>query len=90
MRTTLRWSHAFSSKLRERMNKYINVLITSPRNVYQDKNENNVILHKGVSHLSRRKVVDANHRERWVSNNTYWELRKNPGFINMEPTANLW
>ncbi|XP_034550339.1 oxysterol-binding protein-related protein 6 isoform X2 [Notolabrus celidotus] len=37
-----------------------------------------------------KKVVDANHRERWVSNNMYWELRKNPGFINMEPTANLW
>ncbi|XP_060910490.1 oxysterol-binding protein-related protein 6 isoform X1 [Labrus mixtus] len=37
-----------------------------------------------------KKVVDSNHRERWVSNNTYWELRKNPGFINMEPTANLW
>uniref|UniRef100_A0A3Q2SZC3 Oxysterol-binding protein n=1 Tax=Fundulus heteroclitus TaxID=8078 RepID=A0A3Q2SZC3_FUNHE len=37
-----------------------------------------------------RKVVDANRRERWVSNNTYWELRKNPGFINMEPTVSLW
>uniref|UniRef100_A0A8C9YF15 Oxysterol-binding protein n=1 Tax=Sander lucioperca TaxID=283035 RepID=A0A8C9YF15_SANLU len=37
-----------------------------------------------------KKVVDANHRERWVSNNTYWELRKNPGFINMESTVNLW
>uniref|UniRef100_UPI0037E8D023 oxysterol-binding protein-related protein 6 isoform X2 n=1 Tax=Semicossyphus pulcher TaxID=241346 RepID=UPI0037E8D023 len=37
-----------------------------------------------------KKTVDANHRERWVSNNMYWELRKNPGFINMEPTANLW
>ncbi|XP_068428210.1 oxysterol-binding protein-related protein 6 isoform X6 [Clinocottus analis] len=37
-----------------------------------------------------KKVVDANHRERWVSNNTYWELRKNPGFINMESTMNLW
>ncbi|XP_047456806.1 oxysterol-binding protein-related protein 6 isoform X3 [Mugil cephalus] len=37
-----------------------------------------------------KKVVDSNHRERWVSNNTYWELRKNPGFINMEPTASLW
>ncbi|XP_033473434.1 oxysterol-binding protein-related protein 6 isoform X2 [Epinephelus lanceolatus] len=37
-----------------------------------------------------KKVVDANHRERWVSNNMYWELRKNPGFINMEPTVNLW
>ncbi|XP_074515341.1 oxysterol-binding protein-related protein 6 isoform X8 [Sebastes fasciatus] len=37
-----------------------------------------------------KKVVDANHRERWVSNNSYWELRKNPGFINMESTVNLW
>ncbi|RVE57979.1 hypothetical protein OJAV_G00204490 [Oryzias javanicus] len=37
-----------------------------------------------------KKVMDTNHRERWVSNNTYWELRKNPGFINMEPTVNLW
>lgn len=40
--------------------------------------------------LSSRKVVDANHRERWVSNNTYWELRKNPGFINMESAVSLW
>ncbi|XP_061647284.1 oxysterol-binding protein-related protein 6 isoform X4 [Phyllopteryx taeniolatus] len=37
-----------------------------------------------------KKVVDANHRERWVSNNMYWELRKTPGFINMEPTVSLW
>ncbi|KAM6956064.1 oxysterol-binding protein-related protein 6 [Lycodopsis pacificus] len=37
-----------------------------------------------------KKVVYANHKERWVSNNTYWELRKNPGFINMESTMNLW
>ncbi|XP_056280594.1 oxysterol-binding protein-related protein 6 isoform X3 [Pseudoliparis swirei] len=37
-----------------------------------------------------KKVFDAHHRERWVSNNTYWELRKNPGFINIESTMNLW
>ncbi|KAK0150751.1 Oxysterol-binding protein-related protein 6 [Merluccius polli] len=37
-----------------------------------------------------KKVVDANQRERWVSNNTYWDLRKNPGFINMEYTLALW
>ncbi|KAM9805145.1 oxysterol-binding protein-related protein 6 [Neosynchiropus ocellatus] len=37
-----------------------------------------------------KKVVDANHRERWVSNTTYWELRKNPGFINMEAAVSLW
>uniref|UniRef100_A0A8C6PQZ0 Oxysterol-binding protein n=1 Tax=Nothobranchius furzeri TaxID=105023 RepID=A0A8C6PQZ0_NOTFU len=29
-------------------------------------------------------------KERWVSNNTYWDLRKNPGFINMEETVSLW
>lgn len=43
-----------------------------------------------ASLFSSRKVVDANHRERWVSNNMYWELRKNPGFINIEHTVNLW
>uniref|UniRef100_A0A6Q2X4B0 Oxysterol-binding protein n=1 Tax=Esox lucius TaxID=8010 RepID=A0A6Q2X4B0_ESOLU len=36
-----------------------------------------------------KKVVDANQRERWVTNNTYWELRKSPGFINME-NPSLW
>ncbi|XP_056145169.1 oxysterol-binding protein-related protein 6 isoform X1 [Lampris incognitus] len=45
-----------------------------------------------IKHQPRffKKVVDANQRERWVSNNTYWELRKNPGFINMESTIMLW
>ncbi|CAB1346935.1 unnamed protein product, partial [Coregonus sp. 'balchen'] len=40
----------------------------------------------GIKHEPRffKKVVDANQRERWVTNNTYWELRKSPGFINME------
>ncbi|XP_061736151.1 oxysterol-binding protein-related protein 6 isoform X5 [Nerophis ophidion] len=37
-----------------------------------------------------RKVVDSNRRERWLSNNMYWELRKSPGFINMEATVSLW
>ncbi|KAF7215808.1 oxysterol-binding protein-related protein 6 isoform X2 [Nothobranchius furzeri] len=45
-----------------------------------------------VKHEPRffKKVMDGNHRERWVSNNTYWDLRKNPGFINMEETVSLW
>ncbi|XP_045068015.1 oxysterol-binding protein-related protein 6-like [Coregonus clupeaformis] len=45
----------------------------------------------GIKHEPRffKKVVDANQRERWVTNNTYWELRKSPGFINME-NPNLW
>uniref|UniRef100_W5KK60 Oxysterol-binding protein n=1 Tax=Astyanax mexicanus TaxID=7994 RepID=W5KK60_ASTMX len=36
-----------------------------------------------------KKVVDSNQRERWVSNNTYWELRKDPGFQKME-NLELW
>uniref|UniRef100_A0AAR2LB07 Oxysterol-binding protein n=1 Tax=Pygocentrus nattereri TaxID=42514 RepID=A0AAR2LB07_PYGNA len=36
-----------------------------------------------------KKVVDSNQRERWVSNNTYWELRKEPGFLKME-NPQLW
>uniref|UniRef100_A0A672TQC5 Oxysterol-binding protein n=1 Tax=Strigops habroptila TaxID=2489341 RepID=A0A672TQC5_STRHB len=27
-----------------------------------------------------KKVIDANQREAWVTNDTYWELRKDPGF----------
>uniref|UniRef100_A0A8K9Y5F0 Oxysterol-binding protein n=1 Tax=Oncorhynchus mykiss TaxID=8022 RepID=A0A8K9Y5F0_ONCMY len=46
---------------------------------------------------TRRKWQDENDikheprffKERWVTNNTYWELRKSPGFINME-NPNLW
>ncbi|KAL6484654.1 hypothetical protein MHYP_G00066990 [Metynnis hypsauchen] len=36
-----------------------------------------------------KKVVDSNQRERWVSNNMYWELRKEPGFLTME-NPQLW
>ncbi|KAG8559497.1 hypothetical protein GDO81_017359 [Engystomops pustulosus] len=36
-----------------------------------------------------RKVVDTHNKETWVSNDTYWELRKDPGFSKVElPT--LW
>uniref|UniRef100_A0A7N4PD35 Oxysterol-binding protein n=1 Tax=Sarcophilus harrisii TaxID=9305 RepID=A0A7N4PD35_SARHA len=31
-----------------------------------------------------KKVIDANQREAWVSNDTYWELRKEPGFSKVE------
>ncbi|XP_015269246.1 PREDICTED: oxysterol-binding protein-related protein 6 isoform X4 [Gekko japonicus] len=36
-----------------------------------------------------KKVVDANQREAWVSNDSYWELRKDPGFSKIE-TLILW
>ncbi|XP_038869907.1 oxysterol-binding protein-related protein 6-like [Salvelinus namaycush] len=53
------------------------------RRKWQDEND--------IKHEPRffKKVVDANQRERWVTNNTYWELRKSPGFINME-NPDLW
>ncbi|XP_060112896.1 oxysterol-binding protein-related protein 6 isoform X4 [Heteronotia binoei] len=36
-----------------------------------------------------KKVVDANQREAWVSNDTYWEIRKDPGFSKIESLV-LW
>ncbi|CAK7308923.1 Oxysterol-binding protein-related protein 6 [Vulpes lagopus] len=36
-----------------------------------------------------KKVVDANQREAWVSNDTYWELRKDPGFSKVDSPV-LW
>ncbi|XP_074856835.1 oxysterol-binding protein-related protein 6 isoform X2 [Carettochelys insculpta] len=36
-----------------------------------------------------KKVFDANQRESWVSNDTYWELRKDPGFSKVEMPI-LW
>ncbi|XP_026523908.1 oxysterol-binding protein-related protein 6-like isoform X1 [Notechis scutatus] len=36
-----------------------------------------------------KKVIEANQREAWVSNDTYWELRKDPGFNKVE-TLKLW
>lgn len=31
-----------------------------------------------------RKVVDTHNKETWVSNDTYWEVRKDPGFSKVE------
>ncbi|KAK1165640.1 oxysterol-binding protein-related protein 6-like isoform X1 [Acipenser oxyrinchus oxyrinchus] len=36
-----------------------------------------------------KKVIDANQREKWVTNNIYWELRKVPGFSTLE-NPQLW
>ncbi|XP_023574888.1 oxysterol-binding protein-related protein 6 isoform X13 [Octodon degus] len=36
-----------------------------------------------------KKVTDANQREAWVSNDTYWELRKEPGFSKVDSPV-LW
>ncbi|XP_023398582.1 oxysterol-binding protein-related protein 6 isoform X7 [Loxodonta africana] len=36
-----------------------------------------------------KKVINANQREVWVSNDTYWELRKDPGFSKVDSPV-LW
>ncbi|XP_077010402.1 oxysterol-binding protein-related protein 6 isoform X7 [Tamandua tetradactyla] len=36
-----------------------------------------------------KKVIDANQREAWVSNDTYWEMRKDPGFSKVDSPV-LW
>ncbi|KAM9305874.1 oxysterol-binding protein-related protein 6 isoform 2-T2 [Gastrophryne carolinensis] len=36
-----------------------------------------------------RKVTDAHNKETWVSNDTYWELRKDPGFNKVDLPV-LW
>ncbi|XP_026525587.1 oxysterol-binding protein-related protein 7 isoform X4 [Notechis scutatus] len=44
-----------------------------------------------IFHQARffRRQMDANGKESWVSNNTYWKLRTEPGFSSMD-SAVLW
>uniref|UniRef100_A0A8L0DTF2 Oxysterol-binding protein n=1 Tax=Oncorhynchus mykiss TaxID=8022 RepID=A0A8L0DTF2_ONCMY len=51
------------------------------RRKWQDEND--------IKHEPRFFKLVGKTGERWVTNNTYWELRKSPGFINME-NPNLW
>ncbi|XP_042360616.1 oxysterol-binding protein-related protein 7-like isoform X2 [Plectropomus leopardus] len=46
---------------------------------------------RGEEHIPRffRKSVDEAGREVWLSNGTYWKLRKDPGFANTE-NLDLW
>ncbi|XP_069381225.1 oxysterol-binding protein-related protein 6-like isoform X2 [Paralichthys olivaceus] len=46
---------------------------------------------RGEEHIPRffRKTVDEAGREVWVYNDTYWKLRKDPGFSNIED-LDLW
>uniref|UniRef100_A0A8D0HJT8 Oxysterol-binding protein n=1 Tax=Sphenodon punctatus TaxID=8508 RepID=A0A8D0HJT8_SPHPU len=48
--------------------------------------EENNILHQARFF---RRQVDGSGKELWVSNNTYWKLRTEPGFANMD-SAVLW
>ncbi|XP_030064722.1 oxysterol-binding protein-related protein 6 [Microcaecilia unicolor] len=36
-----------------------------------------------------KKIIDANHKESWVSNDTYWEVRRDPGFSKLDLPV-LW
>lgn len=36
-----------------------------------------------------RRLMDANGKESWVTNNTYWKLRLDPGFAHLD-SAVLW
>nr|XP_033802711.1 oxysterol-binding protein-related protein 6 isoform X2 [Geotrypetes seraphini] len=36
-----------------------------------------------------KKVIDANHKESWVSNDTYWDVRRDPGFSKIDLPV-LW
>ncbi|XP_009904933.1 oxysterol-binding protein-related protein 6 isoform X4 [Dryobates pubescens] len=40
----------------------------------------------GIEYVPKffKKVIDANQREAWVTNDTYWELRKDPGFSKVD------
>lgn len=36
-----------------------------------------------------RRLTDASGKESWVTNNTYWKLRLDPGFAHLD-SAVLW
>lgn len=41
------------------------------------------------AHPVPRRVTDAAGKESWVTNNTYWKLRLDPGFSQLD-SAVLW
>ncbi|XP_044283037.1 oxysterol-binding protein-related protein 6 isoform X4 [Varanus komodoensis] len=55
------------------------------------RNRRRYLEENNMEHVPKffKKVIDANQREAWVSNDTYWELRKDPGFSKIE-TLKLW
>lgn len=57
----------------------------------QQRNKRKWLEENNIKYQPRffKKVMDSNQRERWVSNNTYWELRKDPGFLKLE-NPQLW
>ncbi|KAM8795156.1 LOW QUALITY PROTEIN: oxysterol-binding protein-related protein 7 [Eudromia elegans] len=50
-----------------------------------------VMEQNNIAHQARffRRLTDASGRESWVTNNTYWKLRLDPGFAHLD-SAVLW
>ncbi|XP_051496281.1 oxysterol-binding protein-related protein 7 isoform X2 [Apus apus] len=50
-----------------------------------------VMEENNITHQARffRRLTDANGKESWVTNNTYWKLRLDPGFAHLD-SAVLW
>uniref|UniRef100_A0A8D0GM24 Oxysterol-binding protein n=1 Tax=Sphenodon punctatus TaxID=8508 RepID=A0A8D0GM24_SPHPU len=55
------------------------------------RNRRRYMEENNIEHIPKffKKLIDANQREAWVSNDTYWELRKDSGFSKVE-TPILW
>lgn len=47
------------------------------------------IVHVYISMFVLRKAKDSSGQDVWLTNSTYWELRKNPGFANLD-NVTLW
>ncbi|KAM8934729.1 oxysterol-binding protein-related protein 6 isoform 2-T2 [Pelodytes ibericus] len=50
------------------------------------RNRRTLLEESGTEYIPKyfQKVVDAHQKETWVSNDTYWELRKDPGFSKLD------
>ncbi|XP_053118643.1 oxysterol-binding protein-related protein 7 isoform X2 [Hemicordylus capensis] len=82
MRPDQRYLEEGNVQAAESQKRRIEQLQRDRRRVMEDNN----ILHQARFF---RRQVDANGKESWISNSTYWKLRAEPGFSNMD-SAVLW
>ncbi|KAM9657236.1 oxysterol-binding protein-related protein 7 isoform 2-T3 [Morphnus guianensis] len=65
---------------------------TQKRQIEQlQRDRRRVMEENNITHQARffRRLTDANGKESWVTNNTYWKLRLDPGFAHLD-SAVLW
>ncbi|XP_061299901.1 oxysterol-binding protein-related protein 7 isoform X3 [Pezoporus flaviventris] len=65
---------------------------TQKRQIEQlQRDRRRVMEENNITHQARffRRLMDANGKESWVTNNTYWKLRLDPGFAHLD-SAVLW